>query len=173
MQEIILSDFKTKIPLVEWQKQHGYTGGRVAKYIDLITDNITSDGGELHLSATILDVFDKLRERYGKPIKITSGYRTEAHQKRLIAEGFLAAKTSPHCRGYALDVDIPNETEGIKLLGLLREIRREYDGRIRIGWKKYWKYKQTLIHIDDAPLAYQALKDSSFPMVWKMKNYEW
>lgn len=47
----------------------------------------------------MLAKFDEIREAYGKPIHITSGYRCEAQNKKIGG-----AKNSNHVKGNAIDI---------------------------------------------------------------------
>lgn len=47
-------------------------------------------------------VLEPLREAIGKPIKITSGYRSPVHNKKIGG-----AKGSTHCLGIAADIHVP------------------------------------------------------------------
>lgn len=50
------------------------------------------------------NVFEKIRNNFGKPIRISSGYRSAALNK--ITKG--ASKTSQHSTGEAIDIDMDN-----------------------------------------------------------------
>lgn len=47
----------------------------------------------------MLDKFDEIREAYGKPIHITSGFRCEKQNKKIGG-----SPKSNHCKGTAIDV---------------------------------------------------------------------
>jgi len=49
-------------------------------------------------------VFEKVRDHFGRPIRISSGYRSAALNK--ITKG--ASTTSQHSRGEAIDIDMDN-----------------------------------------------------------------
>lgn len=170
MMSILRKDFKTLTNLSEYQIEKCLPAGRISKHISLDGDNVACDG-HLVISEIILEVFEKIRSIYGKPIHINSGYRTQEKQTELINVGYKAAKTSPHCRGFALDISAVNERD--ILLTACRQVSKEYAGLVRIGWKTYWQIGQSFIHIDIAPAAYKALKDKSFPEVWKQPYSEW
>lgn len=53
-----------------------------------------------NLKALAQNVFQPLREHFGKPIGITSGYRSEELNKRIGG-----SSTSQHCKGEAIDID--------------------------------------------------------------------
>lgn len=53
-------------------------------------------------------VFEPLRNHFGVPIYISSGYRSEALNKAIGG-----SKTSQHCSGEALDIDMDGSTNGV------------------------------------------------------------
>ena len=56
----------------------------------------------------------------GRPILVTSGYRTRATNERLMLEGIDAARNSFHLRGRAVDIQVPGVEPGrVARLGLL------------------------------------------------------
>jgi uncharacterized protein YcbK (DUF882 family) len=56
----------------------------------------------------------------GRPILVTSGYRTEATNERLRRRGIDAARNSFHLRGRAVDIQVPGvEPRSMARLGLL------------------------------------------------------
>ena len=68
-----------------------------------------------HLQDLIDNVLDPLREWYGKPIYVNSGYRCEALNK---AVGGVA--NSFHVRGMAADIDVHDTKENRKLFEYIR-----------------------------------------------------
>lgn len=48
-----------------------------------------------------INVFEPIREHFGVPIYISSGYRSEALNKAV-----KGSKTSQHCKGQAMDIDM-------------------------------------------------------------------
>ena len=80
---------------------------------------------------TIIEMLDQVREEYGKPIRISSGYRTE--QANLKAGG---VKNSSHLKGLAVDIKVKNGRERYELLNILTK----YFYRIGIA--------RNFIHID-------------------------
>ena len=85
------------------------------------------------------DVFDDIREEWGKPIKINSGYRCPDHNASLVGSSPISA----HIFGLALDCDCKDDEE---VDDLYDHIICFYPS-LRIG-----KYKgaSTFIHIDQA-----------------------
>ena len=54
-----------------------------------------------NMKALGTNVFDKVREHIGKPIGLSSGYRSEALNNAIKG----SSKTSQHCKGEAFDID--------------------------------------------------------------------
>ena len=72
-----------------------------------------------NIEALVEDVLDPLRERYGKPIVVNSGYRCAKHNKEV---GGVA--NSQHLRGEAADIR-PADPKDLKLLRqLIMESRK-------------------------------------------------
>ena len=84
------------------------------------------------MSEELLAMLDAVRKKFGKPIKINSGYRTIAHNKKVGGK-----PSSSHLKGLAADISCKNSADRFKLEGILRE-----DGFNRIG------VAGTFIHID-------------------------
>ena len=87
----------------------------------------------------VLDLVDQVRELYGKPIHITSGYRTEAHNEKVggkmpDADG---SGGSSHLNGLAIDVACTTSADRYRLIELFMLV-----GFNRIG------VADTFIHVD-------------------------
>jgi hypothetical protein len=54
-----------------------------------------------NMKALGINVFDKIREHFGCPIGLSSGYRSEALNSAIKG----SSKTSQHCKGEAFDID--------------------------------------------------------------------
>jgi len=54
------------------------------------------------------NVFEPIRKHFGKPIHISSGYRSDALNKAISG-----SKTSQHCTGEAIDIDMDGSAHGI------------------------------------------------------------
>lgn len=67
-------------------------------------------------------ILDPLREKYGKPIRVNSGYRCEALNK---AVG--GAKTSQHLTGLAADITAGSKLENKKLFMLAQQLNLPFD----------------------------------------------
>ena len=100
--------------------------------------NNTPDKKSLYnLEKLIENVLDPLREVYGKPIIVTSGYRCEKLNRVLGG-----AKTSQHQKGEAVDIrtliDTPEENK--KLFDLIQELNLPFDQLIN-------EYNYDQIHV--------------------------
>ena len=89
-------------------------------------------GSGKHMHQEILHMLDAVRKKFGKPIKIKSGYRTVARNKKIGG-----VSKSSHLKGLAVDISCTNSVDRFKLLNLLLEA-----GFNRIGIAK------TFIHVD-------------------------
>ena len=79
-------------------------------------DNTPSEEGVLKLQKLIEAVLDPLREWYGKPIKVNSGYRCEALNKAIGG-----AKSSQHMLGEAADITVGSKEENKKLFDYIKD----------------------------------------------------
>lgn len=77
-----------------------------------------------NLIALVNNILDPLRRAYGKPIIVTSGYRSEKLNK---AVG--GAKTSQHCSGQAADIRTIEDTksQNKKLFDLIIKLKLPFD----------------------------------------------
>ena len=75
-----------------------------------------------NLTQLVECVLDPLRERYGKPIYVNSGYRCSALNK---AVG--GSKTSHHLLGLAADITVGSCSENENLFNLIIELDLPYD----------------------------------------------
>lgn len=96
-------------------------------------DSPDVQGSGQMMDDTFIQMLDEVREEYGKPISITSGYRTQVYNDRLQN----SVKNSAHTKGLAADLYVPNTKERYELLGIL--IKRGFK-RIGIAY--------TFIHVD-------------------------
>lgn len=80
-------------------------------------DNTPNEEVKANLEALIDNVLDPLREAYGKPIYINSGYRCPELNK---AVG--GVSTSEHQSGRAADIDTHDYEENKKLFKLIQEL---------------------------------------------------
>ena len=85
------------------------TKSRTAKRLDI--SNEPTIEHLINLKELALNIFQPLRDYYGVPIYISSGYRSEALNKAIGG-----SKSSQHCKGQAIDIDrdafnSPNNSE--------------------------------------------------------------
>jgi uncharacterized protein YcbK (DUF882 family) len=59
------------------------------------------DGTEHEIAAGLLDILEAIREHFGQPVVIVSGYRSPAWNKRV-----KGAANSFHCKGMAADIQV-------------------------------------------------------------------
>lgn len=84
-------------------------------------DNTPTKEIEDNLVKLIEAVLDPLREWYGKPIYVNSGYRCKA-----LNEAVGGAKNSQHLTGQAADIDTHNIEENKKLFDYIKD-NLDYD----------------------------------------------
>jgi len=81
-----------------------------------------------NMSDDFICLLDDARELAGIPFKITSGYRTEEYNKRLMDYGFQASITSSHLKGLAADIEVKSSEDRFRIIGSLVSV-----GIYRIG----------------------------------------
>jgi uncharacterized protein YcbK (DUF882 family) len=106
-------------------------------------DSPDKPGSGSLMDDNILMMLDDVREKFGKPIRINSGYRTIEHNAKVGG-----VSTSSHTKGLAADISCKNSEDRYKLVALLLET-----GFNRIG------IASTFIHIDIDP-------DKSPSVIW-------
>ena len=89
-------------------------------------------GSGKHMDHDLLVMIDRARALYGKPIVVTSGFRTESHNEKVGG-----VKSSSHLKGLAIDVACVRSKDRFKMLTALLEV-----GFNRIG------IASTFIHVD-------------------------
>ena len=104
--------------------------------------NKLPDGVEENLQALVEQVLDPVRERYGKPIKVNSGFRCLVHNKTVGG-----VPNSQHMKGEAADI-IPVSSEKIKvkselerLVKIIEELGKFdqliiYPRFVHVSWKR-------------------------------------
>lgn len=63
--------------------------------------------GEM-MEHAVIEALDVARDIAGFPFIITSGFRSIAHNRRLLSEGYAASTRSSHLLGWAADIAVPN-----------------------------------------------------------------
>lgn len=87
-------------------------------------DNRPAAGVRTNLALLVAHVLDPLREAYGKPIRVTSGYRCKA-----LNEAVGGSPTSDHLQGRAADIVGTPATceENRRLLALVQTLGLPFD----------------------------------------------
>lgn len=80
-------------------------------------DNRCKKEHVVHLTALVEHVLDPLREAYGKPIHVNSGFRSEKLNRKIGG-----AATSDHLKGMAADITGGNPKENQRLFNLIQEL---------------------------------------------------
>ena len=75
-------------------------------------------GSGSKMCAVFLQALDKARDTYGRPMRITNGYRTKEYGKLLQQRGYEVAKNSSHYFGCAADIAC-SDTDLIDMLNAL------------------------------------------------------
>ena len=88
------------------------------KYFNLSEfDSPDHKGSHVNMDTDFLQLLDKGREIAGIPFKITSGYRTKEHNKKVGG-----VQGSSHTKGYAVDIAIQNGGERWVILNALIQV---------------------------------------------------
>lgn len=95
-------------------------------------DSPDEPGSGFNMSEEILSMLDAARKIYNKPIKITSGYRTEAHNKKV---GGVA--NSSHLKGLAADIACSGSRNRYEMIKAL----------LKVGFKRIG-VANSFIHVD-------------------------
>lgn len=85
-----------------------------------IKNDPTPEAAE-NLKQLVNNVLDPLRDAYGKPIRVNSGYRSPA-----LNTAVKGSKTSQHVKGQAADITGGNKQENKKLFELAQELNLPY-----------------------------------------------
>jgi len=95
-------------------------------------DSPDVQGSGQMMDKTLLEMLDEVRDKFDKPIHITSGFRTPAHN-----EAVGGVETSSHLKGLAVDISCTNSKDRFDLINCLLDV-----GFSRIG------VGNTFIHAD-------------------------
>lgn len=106
--------------------------------------------GRSDMDQDFMDLLDALRDVYGKPMIITSGYRCPNHPLEKRKE-----KSGAHSTGKAADIAVIRE-DALDVLGLALEFRRSAKGMdipIFTGFGVAQKGTGRFIHLDSCTMA--------------------
>jgi len=105
------------------------------KYYEFDSPDV--DGSGQMMDSEFLQMLDAAREIYGKPMVITSGFRTEAHNQHLKSQGYSASDKSSHLKGVAADIACTTSADRWDMI----------DSLIKAGFNRIGIAK-TFIHVD-------------------------
>lgn len=88
-------------------------------------DNTAPESARKSIAALVDKILDPLREAWGKPITVTSGYRCPELNK---AVG--GAATSQHLLGEAADITTGNPVDNRRLFQMVQSLRLPFDQMI-------------------------------------------
>ena len=109
-------------------------------------DSPDETGSVKNMRADLLEMLDFAREEAGIPLKITSGFRTQAYNKDLQDRGYQASPNSSHLKGCAADIACGNSQKRSIMVKALINV-----GFTRLGISK------TFIHVDNDPAKPDAI----------------
>lgn len=92
-----------------------------------------------NLTTLVDKVLDPLREAYGKPIRVNSGYRCPKLNKAIGGSA-----TSQHVLGQAADITGGSKAENKKLFDLVRSLKLPFDQLI-------WEHAGVWVHVSCGP----------------------
>jgi zinc D-Ala-D-Ala carboxypeptidase len=108
--------------------------------------NVPSKAEMENLRLLVENILDPLREKYGKPITVNSGYRSPIVNARVGG-----AKNSDHVKGMAADITAGSKEENKKLFEIIRDnftfrqLINEYDYKwVHVSFNKDDNKKQIL-----------------------------
>lgn len=104
-----------------------------------IDNSVSSDAVLMNLKALCHNVLEPLRLRYGKPIRISSGYRCPKLNK---AVGGVAS--SQHVVGQAADLNVGSREENARLFELIQDMKLPFDQLID-------EYGMAWVHVSYSP----------------------
>lgn len=87
-------------------------------------DNTPNEEVKKNLQNLIEHILDPLREKYGKPIVVSSGYRSEKLNRAIGG-----SKTSQHCIGQAADIHatVNSRKNNMEIFKLIKECIDDWD----------------------------------------------
>lgn len=91
-------------------------------------ENVPNKEQEKNLEALIDNILDPLRETYGKPINVSSGFRSY-HLNKAVG----GAANSQHTLGQAADIYCTNKQDNKKLFDLIQSLNLPFD---QVIWEK-------------------------------------
>lgn len=105
--------------MMEFFTLHELSGSSTAARMGL--DNTPTAEARANLTALVENVLDPLRRAWGRPLRVTSGYRCAAVNR---AVG--GVPTSMHLSGHAADITTGNPTDNRRLYQLAQDLDLPY-----------------------------------------------
>jgi len=91
------------------------------------------------MDATFMDLVETLRDAYGKPMTVSSAYRTPEHNASVSSTG----TTGPHTTGRAIDIGVSG-TDALTLVHMALTL-----GFTGIGVSQKGQHNSRFIHLDN------------------------
>jgi len=126
---------------VRYRSSEGTYPVEARKQIDRLF-GVARDSGD-HISLRLISALDFIEDRFGLPIVLISGYRSQEYNDNLRAKGGGAAKASLHIEGMAADIQV-RKNLAMKIWESVKEM-----GCCGVGF-----YGGDSIHIDTGPARY-------------------
>lgn len=121
-------------------------------HVDPVREWACKGTGRIMVETDFLDRFERLRVAFGRPLIITSGYRSPEHNRQVSATG----DDGPHTTARAVDIRI----YGTWALDVIRRALDE--GFTGIGVMQLGPRGGRYLHLDDLPDA----PDRPRPWIW-------
>jgi hypothetical protein len=131
------------ISLADWQNLYEIGTNNVGKFFSLRENKFN---GSFIIAAPLIEVLDEFRQLLGKPVIVTSLFRTIAFQRSLQGTNNQAAGISPHCGGFAADIAGYGEADCQEKAKILQGILAKKDIRF------YVSRQRNFLHIDVCPM---------------------
>ena len=116
-----------------------------------VSELASPDTGHHEMNPDFMQLVETLREEYGWPMKVSSGYRTPAHNDAVSTTGL----HGPHTTGKAIDI-VVSGTRALYLVQLATAL-----GFSGIGVKQSGDHARRFIHLDNL-----ANDETSGPRPW-------
>ena len=98
--------------------------------------------GKCEMDPAFMERLIRLRERFNRPLIVTSGYRDKSHPAEQGKE-----TSGAHTQGRAVDIQIQG-ADALRLIGLAIDL-----GFTGFGLKQHGPQLQRFVHLDTAPAA--------------------
>lgn len=117
-----------------------------------LTPNFTIDElqcrgtGVCNMDEEFMELLQQVRNNFGRPMVVTSGYRHPDYNEQLQKKGITkTGRTGPHTTGKAVDILITGK-EAIRLFAIAQNL-----GMTGIGLNQRGPHDKRFIHMDNLP----------------------